>query len=452
MSIKCYKDVLLLTQSSKLILATDSNGKIVEGTSSADARFVTVSQATAQTITGGMPTFVNGVNVNSSGFYQFNSANIAWGVSANRNWFFGKSGKTGLSGTDNTGLGDSSLAAINAGNYNVGIGVYSLWNCVGGERNVAIGYSAAYEYLVSDIVAIGYNALKNATGTCNTGIGSGVFNDLVGGSYNTAVGYNAGDGITTGSNNTIIGAGVQALAAALSNNIILATGGNPGVQRLRFDGVNWNLLNPTITGTNGLLRVTSGLISVTTSYVAMIVASSPLTVSSGTAPVIEINTASFVLTSGTSQFLTGASTSAFLTGANTGAFLTGANTGAFLTGANTANFVVRADTQSFSFSLENPTATDLFPMIQAYTSMTIRQIYAEVNSSTSIQFNMEVRTNMNSGGVAVLNTGLLATTAGGVTTAISNGAILTNQYLMFSGGTLTAAPKSILVRGDYTLT
>jgi hypothetical protein len=92
------------------------------------------------------------------------------------------------------------------------MGMYALFSNTTGAHNSAMGMYALYDL---DIVA------DDGTGA------------------NTAVGANTGRGIVTGVNNTILGANVTGLAAALSNNIILAIG--TGAIKAQYDGTNWLL-------------------------------------------------------------------------------------------------------------------------------------------------------------------------------------------------------------------
>ncbi len=105
--------------------------------------------------------------------------------------------------------------------------------------------------------AVGFQALKVATGADNTAVGNqagsvattaaalSLFgyttgNDITTGGYNTLIGFNTGRGITTGEKNTIVGASVTGLSAALSNNVILADG--DGNIRAQADSSgNWNI-------------------------------------------------------------------------------------------------------------------------------------------------------------------------------------------------------------------
>ncbi|MBL7711139.1 MAG: hypothetical protein JNL13_01685 [Chitinophagaceae bacterium] len=152
-------------------------------------------------------------------------------------------------GEGNTALGYAALYR-NAASYNTGVGYTTLYNNTTGEQNTAVGTMGLYENTTGySNTGVGYNVLQaSTTGYQNTGVGSGVLtanttgagNTAMGtgtlasnttGGNNTAVGYNTGLGIVSGANNTILGANVSGLAAALSNNIVIADGA--GNQRIR---------------------------------------------------------------------------------------------------------------------------------------------------------------------------------------------------------------------------
>lgn len=95
------------------------------------------------------------------------------------------------------------------------------WNSLGGNTGS-----------VND--AFGANCMNGAvTGTQNVAFGSSIFPNLTSGNNNTGIGRFTGAGITTGSGNTVVGANVSGLAAALTNNIILASG--DGTIRIQTD-------------------------------------------------------------------------------------------------------------------------------------------------------------------------------------------------------------------------
>lgn len=128
---------------------------------------------------------------------------------------------SGISGSNNIAIGDSTLINITSGSANVAIGNVALGRNTSGWRNVAIGDSAHFTQSFNgganyfmDNTAVGSKALffnqptttvngikntavgsealyLNTTGQENTGVGTGALHDNVTGSFNTAVGRSA---------------------------------------------------------------------------------------------------------------------------------------------------------------------------------------------------------------------------------------------------------------------
>jgi hypothetical protein len=174
-------------------------------------------------------------------------------------------------GGANTASGLFSLSGTNIGGANTASGAFSLTANTTGDGNTASGYYAAAGNTTAESnVAIGFEALKiNTTGSRNVAIGRGALidlnittNDLTG--YNTVIGAYTGGGIVTGVNNTIIGANVTGLAAALSNNIIIADGA--GNQRINVDSSGDVGIGTTAPANK--LTVAGGGITVSGAYVA----------------------------------------------------------------------------------------------------------------------------------------------------------------------------------------
>lgn len=218
-----------------------------------------------------LATSTTGINLTTALAYQYNSVNVIRAQTALNNYFFGPSGNLTGTGTGNTAVGNSAFPVFTTGLNNTAIGNFALLANTTGTSNTAIGTLAlaantvagngvaiGQQALAANVsgnnnVAIGYQALIASTGPQNSGMGSLTFADLTSGSLNSAVGYNTGRGITTGAKNTIIGANVAGLAAALSNNIILADG--DGVIRLQIDSSG----NTTLAGTVATAAGTAAL-------------------------------------------------------------------------------------------------------------------------------------------------------------------------------------------------
>lgn len=112
-------------------------------------------------------------------------------------------------GSENTAFGHSSLSGINnnASRFNTALGYQAMFAATGNVSNVvAVGANALFQNTASNTVGIGYNALQGQVGggTGNTGVGFSVLNNNSTGDNNTAVGSEAGFA-AVGSGNTLIG-------------------------------------------------------------------------------------------------------------------------------------------------------------------------------------------------------------------------------------------------------
>ena len=165
-----------------------------------------------------------------------------------------------------TGLGWCAIGA-NAGYSNtigdrwVALGPAAAYSSTTGSNWVAIGDSAGNANTIgSGWIAIGYNsATSSTTGSNFIAIGLGTLSNCTTGNSNIAIGNNTGIGITTGSGNTIIGANVTGLAAALTNNVILASG--DGVIKFQIDSAGLATLTATpSTGDRSLKVATTAFV------------------------------------------------------------------------------------------------------------------------------------------------------------------------------------------------
>jgi hypothetical protein len=165
-------------------------------------------------------------------------------------------------GSYNTANGCAALFYNTTGIHNTANGLQALYSNTTGSYNAANGYLALFSNTTgSNNTANGYQALYyNTTGSNNTASGYRAGYDNTTGSTNSCLGYNTGRGITTGSNNTILGANVTGLAAATTDNIVLATG--QGTVRARFNGTRWNVqLSQLSIYANNAAAVSGGLAS-----------------------------------------------------------------------------------------------------------------------------------------------------------------------------------------------
>jgi hypothetical protein len=106
---------------------------------------------------------------------------------------------------DNTvAIGAYALTTNTTGDNNTAVGKDALYSNTTASNSVAVGYQAAYTSNTY-ITAVGYQALKTATGTENTAVGYNAGALITTGGGNTIVGERAAQNMTTGSTNTLLG-------------------------------------------------------------------------------------------------------------------------------------------------------------------------------------------------------------------------------------------------------
>jgi hypothetical protein len=140
----------------------------------------------------------------SLGAYSLSNENSAFGVLA--------MGSTGLSGNQNTAIGNKSMQNINSGSKNVALGFESLNGSLVpanniGDSNTAIGFQTLHKNSSGDFnVANGFVALfKNTTGNLNTANGSASMYNNTSGYENTANGAGSLYTNATGFQNVALG-------------------------------------------------------------------------------------------------------------------------------------------------------------------------------------------------------------------------------------------------------
>ena len=138
----------------------------------------------------------------------------------------GGGGVSPISGqTASYALGTDALAVIDttAERYMIALGTDALKAATTAIRSIAIGYQALLVGTtgVTDSVAIGYLALKNATGQRNIALGTQAGQSLTG-SSNVLIGrYAHGLANSTGSNNVTIGETAGIFQTSCTNNVII---------------------------------------------------------------------------------------------------------------------------------------------------------------------------------------------------------------------------------------
>lgn len=155
----------------------------------------------------GFQTMLNNTTGSENTAIGFQASSI--GGTGSKNTAAGFIALNNNTGSENTAFGHSSLSGINnaASRFNTAIGFQSMFAGTGNVSNVvAVGANALFQNTASNTVGIGFNALQgqiaNATG--NTGVGYSVLNNNTTGDNNTAIGSEAGFA-AVGSGNTLIG-------------------------------------------------------------------------------------------------------------------------------------------------------------------------------------------------------------------------------------------------------
>jgi len=155
----------------------------------------------------GFQTMLNNTTGTENTAVGFQASSI--GASGTKNTAVGFIALNNNIGSENTAFGHSSMSGINnnASMFNTAIGFQSMFAGIGNVSNVvAVGANALFQNTASNTVGIGYNALQGqgAGGTGNTGVGFSVLNNNTNGDNNTAMGSEAGFA-AVGSGNTMIG-------------------------------------------------------------------------------------------------------------------------------------------------------------------------------------------------------------------------------------------------------
>ena len=215
---------------------------------------------------------VTGQYITAIGYDALRSANVG---GTTFNTAVGASSLSKLtSGTRNTALGTSAMQNNFTSNYNTAVGANSLFNSASGDDNTVIGANAGYNlnagaqnvmvgrsagYVINgnNNVALGWQALYNAFGSDNIGVGS-----------------NSGNNIGSGANNNIaIGSGTQFPSGTASNQMNIGNrfydngNGNIGLyttnptQKFHVKGqVRIDSILTGVGGTDSVLTVKDGVI------------------------------------------------------------------------------------------------------------------------------------------------------------------------------------------------
>lgn len=184
-----------------------------------------------------------------AGYNNKGSNNTMIGANAG----FGNVG-TGVTGTNNTGIGRNTQLNEQAGSGNISLGTSTLFNNRNGNNNIAIGNNAmlgtnntshsdnvaigaqALQQISngSKNIAIGNNAIRNATiATNNIAIGDSSLSATNNANNNIAIGIRSLNKIKSGDSNVSIG--MLALANDTNSNNSVAIGFNAGTDKINGD-------------------------------------------------------------------------------------------------------------------------------------------------------------------------------------------------------------------------
>ena len=129
------------------------------------------------------------------------------------------------SSNNNTAVGYQAANALTTGSLSVAVGYQALKTITTGHSNVALGYQAMYNTGtgVSECVAIGREAQRQANAANNISIGYYSHYGLTSGGSNISIGSQAGYSQTTGNANVCIGTSSFDAATTASNSVAVGT-------------------------------------------------------------------------------------------------------------------------------------------------------------------------------------------------------------------------------------
>lgn len=157
-----------------------------------------------------------------------------------RNTFFGVTGSSGTTDSEDTAIGYGALALVTSGSDNTAIGYNSLTSVGIGSANMGVGTNAGRSITSgSSNVAIGLESYYSGNGDSNISIGRGsLYNGIS--SNNVAIGYNAGIQVTSGGSNIFLGykAGYNKTGATTGQLWIANTDSGTGTNLITGDFAN----------------------------------------------------------------------------------------------------------------------------------------------------------------------------------------------------------------------
>lgn len=180
--------------------------------------------------------------VNTTTHYQIAGNRFLHQTGGVTNAFVGVvAGTLTATGTENVGVGTSSLGSLTSGTNNVGVGYGTLSAITTGSNNVAIGRRTLISYTGSNTIAIGTSALSSlSSGTGNTAVGTSALAAVatangctaigssalltITGLSNTGIGEGAGTGAITAQYCTFLSANTSATLSSASASVAIGYG------------------------------------------------------------------------------------------------------------------------------------------------------------------------------------------------------------------------------------
>lgn len=148
---------------------------------------------------------------------------------------FTMTGATGTEGSNNLGVGTTTLTSNTLGNYNVAVGPFALQSNTTGNTNSAFGGLALSNNTIGDFnLGFGHAALAaNSSGYNNVAAGAFALSGNAGGYHNVGIGTYALLGNVAGTNNVAVGSSTLSFNDGVSNTAI-------GTEALIFSDANYN--------------------------------------------------------------------------------------------------------------------------------------------------------------------------------------------------------------------
>lgn len=129
--------------------------------------------------------------------------------------------------------------------------------------------------------------------------------------------------------------------------------------------------------------------------------------------------------------------------------------GQFLVFDGSAVIVVASKLKSFTFLMDQPTGGDMKCMFQAPTpggGGTLLSVMASNVGGTSVTFQIQKRSNVNSAGTNMLSSSLTSSQSGGSTTSFSTATFSSTDHLCYISSSISGTVDQLVIRVTYIVT